>query len=112
MAHLAARAGLVLPIEMHMRATFGDELAPAVDLAADEVLHACAAAREARDSWRKIADRADMLLELGGDRAFDRPVPTIVNSRCDLVDERPIRRREKFHSEHADMTERLGDPQR
>ena len=53
-----------------------------------------------------------MLLELRGDRAFDRPVAAVVHARRDLVDDRPVARGEEFDGQNADMAERLGDPRR
>ena len=61
---------------------------------------------------RKVADGADVLLELRGDRALDRPVAAVVHARRDLVDQRPGRRCEEFDREHSDVAERFGDAQR
>ena len=38
---------------------------------------------------RQAADRADMVLELRGERALDRPVAAIVDARRHLVEQRP-----------------------
>src|SRR5205085_7784861 len=61
--------------------------------------------------WQ-IADRADMLLELRGDRALDRPVAAVVNPRRNLVDERTVDVREELDRQNADMVQGLRDPQR
>src|SRR6185369_9572625 len=109
MSHLAAGAGLVLAVDVDMGTALGDELGPAPDLRSDEIFHDGAAAHEPGDAGRQIADRADMLLELRRDRAFDRPVAAVVNARSDFVDQRAVRGGEKFDGEHSDMAERLGN---
>src|SRR3954471_9146318 len=97
MAHLAAGAGFAFAVEMEVDATFGDEFGPALDVAADEVLHHRVAAGEAGDARRQAADGADVLLELRGDRALDGPVAAVVHPRRDLVDDRAALAREKLN---------------
>ncbi len=88
MAHLAAGAGFALAVEVEVGAGLGDQLGPALDVVADEIVHRRAAADEVGRAGRQAADRADVLLELRGDRALDRPVAAVVDARRDLVDDR------------------------
>ena len=112
MAHLPSGSRLALAVDVHVRAALGDELGPTLDVRADEIVHDGAAAHQAGQARRKVADCADVLLELRGDRAFDRPVAAVVDARRDLVDQRPVVAGEEFDREHADVAERLGDAQR
>src|SRR5690349_16388053 len=100
MAHLAAGPRLALAVDVDVGTALRDQLAPAFDLAANEIFHDGVTAGEAGDSGRQSADRADMLLELRGDRALDGPMPAIVNARRDLVDDRPIGRGEILDRQH------------
>src|SRR3954468_5845906 len=109
MAHLAAGAGFAFAVEMEVDATFGDEFGPALDVAADEVLHHRVAAGEAGDARRQAANGADVLLELRGDRALDGPVAAVVDAGRDLVDDGAVGAGEEFDGEDADMAESLGD---
>ena len=74
----------------------------------------CASRRAARCSAVLPSGRpqigADMILELRGHRALDRPVAAIVHARRHLVEDRPPAGREKLDRQHADMVERVGDP--
>src|SRR4051794_17785085 len=72
MAHLAAGAGSALAVDVDVEAGVRDQLGPAVDVVADEIVHHRAAPDEIGRSGRKVADRADVLLELRSDRALDR----------------------------------------
>src|SRR4029453_8702575 len=74
MSHLAAGGGFPLAVDVDVGAALGDEIGPALDVRSDEIFHDGAAAHEPGEAGRKIADRADMLLELRGNRALDRPV--------------------------------------
>src|SRR4051812_13760174 len=85
MPHLATRAGFALAVDVDVGALFGDQLGPAVEVAADEIVHRRAAADEVGRAGRKVADGADVLLELRGDSALDRPVAAIVHARRDFV---------------------------
>ena len=53
-----------------------------------------------------------MLFELGGPRAFNRPVAAVVDAGRHLVEQRAFRRGEELAGQHADIVERLGDPLR
>ena len=47
-AHLAAGAGLALAVDVDVGAALGDQLGPALDLVADQIVHLGVAARLAR----------------------------------------------------------------
>ena len=111
-AHLAAAPGLGLAVEMQRGAGLGGDRCIGVDLVADEIVHRRAASDERGRAGRQAADGADVLFELRGDRALDRPVAAVVDARRKLVDDRPVRRREEFDREHADVAERFGDAER
>src|SRR5207253_6659239 len=111
MAHLAAGARVVLAVDVDMGAGFRDELGPAIDRVADQVFHGRGSAGQIRRTGWKIADGADVLLELRGDRALDGPVTAVVHAGRDLIDQRAFRAGEEFDSEDANMVERLGDSQ-
>src|SRR6185437_5467258 len=96
MTHLPAGARFALTVDVHVKHRVGDELGPAVHVIADEIVHHRAASDEVGRAGRKVADRADVLFELRGDRAFDRPVPAVVHARRDLVDQRPVAAGEEF----------------
>ena len=83
-----------------------------VDLVADEIVHRPAAARQRGRAGRQAADGADVLLELRGDGALDRPVAAVVDARRDLVDERAVGAGEELDGEDADVAERFGDAER
>ena len=91
MAHLAAGASFALAVDVDVHIGLGDEIGPAVDVVADEVVHDRAATNELGRAGRKVADGADMLFELRGDRALDRPMAAVVDPRRDLVDDGPVR---------------------
>ena len=56
---------------------------------ADEIVHLDSPRRVGR-AERPAGDGADMLLELRGLRAVERPVAGIVDARRDLVDDQPL----------------------
>src|SRR6476619_1113278 len=96
MAHLAAGAALAFAVDVNVEVRLGDQRGPAVDVVAYEIVHHGALADELGRPRRKIADRADMLLELRGDGALDRPVAAVVHAGRDLVDDRPVAAGEKL----------------
>src|SRR3546814_12422643 len=61
--------------------------------------------------WQ-TADRADVVLELRGHRALDRPVSAVVDARRHLVEHRPFRACEEFERQHADIVELFGHAHR
>ena len=52
---------------------------------------------------RQAHDGAQMIFELAGERAFDRPVAGIVDARGHFVGEQAAVLFEKFDGEHADV---------
>ena len=57
---------------------------------ADQVAHLDALRGERGVAQRQAADRADVVLELAGDRALDRPVARVVHPRGHLVEHRAV----------------------
>src|SRR4029453_1775415 len=80
MAHLAPRPGFGLAVEVDMRVAAGGGPRPAVGRGADGVLH-LDPAEALRRAERPAADGADMLLELRGHGALDRPMAGIGGPR-------------------------------
>ena len=72
---------------------------PAVGVVAEQVFHRHRRPSQRRRSQRQAADGADVVLELRGRGALDRPVPRIVNARRHLVEHRAIRRGEELARE-------------
>ena len=112
MAHLPAGPRLALAIEMKMNARLADQPRPVLDFVADQIVHGCRSRGHGGRPQRQTANGPDMLLELRGFRAFDRPVTAVVHAGRDFVDHRSVCRREEFDSQHTDMAERLGQRQR
>jgi len=112
MAHLAAGASLALAVEVDVQGRLRHQLAPSLDVSADEVVHHRAAPDQVRRPRGKPANRSDVLFELAGDRPFDRPVAAVEHARRDLIDQRSVRAGEELDGEDADMTEQFGDAQR
>ena len=50
-------------------------------------------------------DRPQVVLELAGLGALDRPVPGVVHARGDLVGEQPVADLEQLQRQHADVVE-------
>ena len=91
----------------------GEDVAPFVGFLADQIVHLDLAAPRRR-AERPAGDGADVLLELRGLRAVDRPVAGIVHARRDLVDDQPLgavgaARHEQLDADDADIVERLED---
>jgi hypothetical protein len=108
MAHLAARAGLGLAVEMHLHAAFGGERGRAGDVVADQVFHHHIRVPRAV-AQRPAGDGADVLLELVDGAARLRPVAGIVHAGRDLVHDEAPGRDEELHAEDADVIERVQD---
>ena len=53
-----------------------------------------------------------MVLELAGDRTVDPPVPRVVRTHREFVDQHTLVGVEHLDGEHADDTELTSDPQR
>src|ERR1700730_10938886 len=90
MAHLAARPRVRLPVEMQARAGLAKDFCPGTNIPADQIIHfdmpAGFRAVAAGCSERPAGDRTDMLLELRGGGAVERPVTGIMDARGDFVD--------------------------
>ena len=93
-----------------MRARLRNQRRPAIDVVADQVFHGHARTHEPDIAKWQAADRANVVLELRGDRAFNRPMPGVMHPRRHFVKHRAVRRGEEFAGENADMIERVGDP--
>src|SRR5436305_14650929 len=62
--HLASGPRFALAVDVNVGAALAEQLVPALDIGADEVVHDGAATHQAGQARRKIADGADVLLEL------------------------------------------------
>src|SRR5277367_2829805 len=100
-AHLAVRADFELAVEMEGEVWLGEDVAPFLGVLADQVVHFGPAA-PGRGAERPAGDGADMLLELRGLGALDRPVAGIVHPRRDLVDDKPLVAVPVADDEHLD----------
>ena len=92
MAHLAARPRVRFAVKMQARAGLAEDFCPGEDIFADQIIHfdmpAGFRAVAAGGSERPAGDRPDMLLELRGGGAVERPVTGIMDARGDFVDEK------------------------
>src|SRR5882672_367440 len=88
MAHLPARPGCALAIEVNGRARFGQPRLVAVDLVPDQIGHGDGAVTD-RLAERPARNGPDMLLELRDRGPVERPMAGIVHPRRDLVDQDP-----------------------
>jgi hypothetical protein len=67
--------------------------------------------RGVRRADRQAEDRAQVVLELAGASALDRPVAGVVHARSHLVGEQPaVRRLEELEREHAGVPELVEQP--
>ena len=110
MAHLAPRADLELAIEMQGEIGLGEDVAPVLGVLADQIVHFDPAATH-RCAERPAGNGADMLLELRGLRALERPMAGIVDAWRDLVDDKRfvavmVAGDEHLDRQHADIVER------
>jgi len=85
MAEFAARAG-GLAVEMEMGVRDREDFGGFGEIAY-EIEHGAVAGEPGR-AEREAEDGAEMVLELAGDGAFNRPVAGIVDARCHFVDEK------------------------
>ncbi len=95
-----------------MRVVFGEHVAPALPVVADQVFHFRAVADDVGAAERQAADGADVVFELRGYRAFDRPVAAVVHARGHFVEDGAVGADEEFQRQDADMVERGGHPSR
>ncbi|SBV97941.1 hypothetical protein KL86APRO_10949 [uncultured Alphaproteobacteria bacterium] len=86
MSHLAPVPRFELAVEVQLRLRVREDLVPAVDAVAEEVLHLGVAVTFG-GAEAQIADRAHELLELVGDAGVHRPMAGIVRTRRHFVDE-------------------------
>ena len=89
MRHLAAGAGLGLAVEVQAFVGLGRQLAPVLDLFAQQVGHFDTGVGR-RGAERSAGDGADMLFELVADTAVLGPVAGIMDARSDLVDQQDV----------------------
>src|SRR5271165_4130586 len=111
MAHLAVGADFELAVEMEAEVRLGQDIAPFLGVLADQIVHLGPAA-PGRGAERPPRDGADVLLELRGLRALDRPVAGIMHPGRDLVDDEPLMTvpvadDEHLDRQHADVFERF-----
>ena len=116
MAHLPARGGGSLAVEVKLDAGVGPECGVPAGLAvgpevAQQVDHGRGHDQVGR-AQRQTAEGAHLLLELAGDAGLDRQMPRVVRPRGDLVDQQTaLGRQEELDAEHADGPQRLGHGQ-
>jgi len=113
MAHLAAGPHFQLAIEVQAQVRLGKNIAPFLGVLADQVVHLDAPAPRRR-AERPAGNGADMLFELRGLRAVQRPVAGIVDARRKLVDDQAlvavhIAGDKQLDGEQPDVIERLDD---
>src|SRR4051812_45623251 len=87
MAHLAAWPWFAFAVEVEMRLGVGEQIAPSIRLVADQVAHLDSRRGQVGRPQRQPANRSDMVLELRGARALDRPMAAIVNPWRHLVEQ-------------------------
>src|SRR3546814_8895318 len=68
-AHLAAGARLALAVKVEMGGRVGEDVAPARHILSDQILHRDFGDNQIGGAERQAADRANVILELGGKRA-------------------------------------------
>src|SRR3984885_3783214 len=110
MAHLAPRSDLDFAVEMQSEIRLSEDVAPVLSVLTDQIVHFDPATPRCR-AERPAGDRADVLLELRGLRALERPMAGIVDAGRDLVDHERlvavmITGHEHFDRQHADIIER------
>src|SRR5688572_9086139 len=110
MPHLAAGAALALAVEMQMGGRIGENLPPGFNVPANQVAHLYAWHDEPGRAERQAANGPDMVLELRGERALDRPVAAIVDPRRHLVEHGAVLGREEFEGQKPDIVERFRHP--
>src|SRR6202044_1037775 len=85
MAHLAARSDLELAVKMQSEIRLGEDVAPVLSVLADQIVHFDPAAAR-RPAGGPAGNGADMLLELRGLRALERPMAGIMDARREMLD--------------------------
>src|ERR1700730_9671905 len=122
MAHLAARPRVRLPVKVRAGSGLAEDFSAGENIFADQIIHFDMAAGlravAAGGSERPAGDRPDMLLELRGGGAVERPVTGIMDARGDFVDETlewpivtalPAASHEHFDRDDATIAERVRD---
>ena len=94
---------------MQVGVRIAEDRGPGIRLLPDQVVHLHRGGGKRGRAERQAADRADVVLELRGDRALDRPVAAVVDTGCHLVEHRAVRAAEELHRDHPDIVQRLGD---
>ena len=105
MAHLSALPGLALAVEVQTGVGFTSDCRPVLHALAQQVFHLHAGPRL---DWPQgpAGNGPDVLLELVGCSAVLGPVPAVVHSRGDLVDqERGVLEFEQLDPDHTDIIE-------
>ncbi|PAV68576.1 hypothetical protein WR25_06960 [Diploscapter pachys] len=107
MAHLAARSGGAFAVEVEVGAGFRQGGLPRI--VADQVFEGHLAPRQRRGAEGEAADRADVVFELRGVGALDRPMAGIVDAGGHFVEHRTVATHEEFACEDADIAQFVGD---
>src|SRR5882762_6466519 len=106
MPQLAASARS-FAVKVQMRVTHGKDLCW-VGHFSDQIEHSRAAQRARRAQWQ--ADHgAQVIFELAGERAFDSPMPRIVDARRHFVSQQAPFVLEKFDGQHANILQRIAN---
>src|SRR5450432_3418323 len=113
MAHLAAGAHFQLAVEMQAKVGLGENIAPFLRVLADQIVHFDPPAPRRR-AKRPAGDGADMLLELRGLRAVDRPMSGIMDARGEFIDDKlldalRIARHKQFYGDEPDVIQSVHD---
>src|SRR3546814_10454317 len=81
----------------------GEDVAPARHILSDQILHRDFGDNQIGGAERQAADRANVILELGGKRALDRPVAAIMDPRRHLVEDSAFRRGERSEEHTSEL---------
>src|ERR1700694_5807413 len=103
-AQFAAGAG-GLAVEVEVSVGDGEDFGR-IGEGADEIKQGAVAGRS-RGAERQAEDGAEMVLELAGDGAFDRPVAGIVDTRSHFIGEKLALVFEEFDGEDPDVLQRF-----
>src|SRR5262249_723106 len=107
--HLPAGAHGDLAVKVNGGARNGEPFSIVIDLMADQIGHFDPAFTY-RFGERPAGHSPNVLLELRNGGAVERPMPGIVDPRCDLVHQQgAIPQHEHFHGQHADIVEMMRD---
>ena len=101
MAHFAAGARFSFSIKVKMGSSVAHQVEPGVNITSNEVSHPNLGDHQIGSSKRQPANRANVVLELGRQRTFNRPVAAIMDARRHFIEDRAISFGEKFEGQNA-----------